>query len=121
MIYAVIDTNVIVSALITKHSDAATYKVLTHITHGDVVPLYNNEIINEYRDVLSRGKFHLTQTEIERIIGYFYAYGIMLDRSLLKGSCQTKATGCSTRYHCQRKIPSLLQGISSTTPSPQGL
>lgn len=85
MIYAVIDTNVVVSALITKHNDAATYKVLTHIVQGDVVPLYNDEIISEYREVLSRGKFHLTKMEIERVIGYFYSYGIMMNKSAFDG------------------------------------
>lgn len=85
MIYAVIDTNVVVSALITKHNDAATYKVLTHIVQGEVVPLYNDEIISEYKEVLSRGKFHLTKMEIERVIGYFYSYGIMMSKSSFDG------------------------------------
>lgn len=81
MIYAVIDTNVIVSALITKHDDAATYRVLTHVAQGDIIPIYNDEIIAEYKDVLNRGKFHLTQFEIDRVLSYFYKHGIVMSRA----------------------------------------
>ncbi len=85
MIYAVIDTNVIVSALITKHSDAATYRVLTHVFQGDIVPFYNDEIIEEYKDVLGRKKFRLSQSEIDSVVGFFYTYGIRMDRTPFHG------------------------------------
>ena len=39
LIYVVIDTNVFVSALITKNKDSATVKVLEAVLCGDVVPL----------------------------------------------------------------------------------
>ena len=35
-------------------------KVLKAVTDGNLVPLYNREIIDEYRDVLSRKKFPFT-------------------------------------------------------------
>lgn len=81
MIYAVIDTNVVVSALITKHRDAATYKVMQYIVDGLVAPLYDDDIIKEYREVLERGKFIVTQSEIDRVIDYFYKYGIKMNRT----------------------------------------
>lgn len=80
MIYAVIDTNVIVSALITKHHESATFKVLYHVISGDIVPLYNDGIIEEYRDVLSRKKFHLTNSEVNDTIDYFLSKGLYMDR-----------------------------------------
>lgn len=46
--YAVIDTNVLISALLSKNSDAATVKVLRAIIDGRIVPLYHNEILAEY-------------------------------------------------------------------------
>jgi predicted nucleic acid-binding protein len=52
MICAVIDTNVIVSALITHNSAAATVAVVEHILSGDITPVYNEEILNEYDEVL---------------------------------------------------------------------
>ena len=49
MIYAVIDTNVLVSAFITKNLKASTSKVLNAVLAGEIVPVYNEEIIEEYR------------------------------------------------------------------------
>ena len=60
MIYAVIDTNVFVSALFSKNINVATVKVLDAIFQGKIVPLYNDEIIAEYEEVLHRSKFHYT-------------------------------------------------------------
>ena len=42
MIYAVIDTNVFVSALFSKNINVATVKVLDAIFQGKIVPLYND-------------------------------------------------------------------------------
>ena len=60
-IYAVIDTNVIVSALLARNPEAATVKVLEAFFHGRVVPLVNDEIIKEYADVLHRPKFRFPE------------------------------------------------------------
>lgn len=76
MIYAVIDTNVVVSALITKNPNAATVKVLEAVLEGDVVPVYNSAILEEYDEVLRRKKFHLDESIIESIINYFKAFGL---------------------------------------------
>ena len=51
MIHAVIDTNVLVSALLTSKSDTATVQVLEAIMNGQIIPLYNEEIISEYEIV----------------------------------------------------------------------
>ena len=53
--YAVIDTNVIVSALLKWNSVPGV--VLQAVFNGFVVPVYNDEILNEYRNVLNRPKF----------------------------------------------------------------
>ena len=60
--YAVIDTNVIVSALISKKAESYPLSVMAHVYSGVIIPVFNNEIINEYKDVLSREKFHLNQS-----------------------------------------------------------
>lgn len=65
MIYAVIDTNVFVSALFTSNIEAATVKVLNVMLQGRIVPLYNEEIFDEYRDVLSRAKFHFSLNKVK--------------------------------------------------------
>ena len=72
MIYAVIDTNVIVSAYITKNLTAATSRVWAAVLQGKIVPVYNDEIIDEYMEVLHRKKFniheHLIKWAIDRVL-----------------------------------------------------
>lgn len=72
MIYAVIDTNVIVSAYITKNLTAATSKVWEAVLQGRITPIYNDEIIDEYNEVLRRKKFdipeHLIKWAIDRVL-----------------------------------------------------
>ena len=49
-VYAVIDTNVLVSALFSVHPDSATVIIRDKISDGTIVPLYNEEIFDEYRE-----------------------------------------------------------------------
>ena len=76
MIYAVIDTNVFISALITKNSGAATVQVLNAVMQGDIVPLYHQDILAEYNEVLHRSKFHLTENIIQVLISSVIKYGV---------------------------------------------
>ncbi len=48
MVYAVIDTNIFVSALITHNSNASTARVLENLLLHRIIPLYNDDIIKEY-------------------------------------------------------------------------
>lgn len=75
-IYAVIDTNVIVSALITKNTNSATLKVIEALFTGRITPLYHQDIIDEYKEVLSRPKFHIKQQTIDIIINSILTNGI---------------------------------------------
>ena len=45
MVYAVIDTNTFVSALITHNSNASTARVLESLFLHRIIPLYNDDII----------------------------------------------------------------------------
>ena len=62
--FAVFDTNVLVSAMITHNSDSATVKVLEQVVKGHIVPLFNDEILLEYQEVLHRDKFNLREDDI---------------------------------------------------------
>lgn len=53
-IYAVIDTNVLVSALLAKRPDSASVQILEKLFSGDIIPMYNEEIVAEYVEVHSR-------------------------------------------------------------------
>jgi putative PIN family toxin of toxin-antitoxin system len=68
MIYAVIDTNVFVSALLSHHSDAATVQVVEAISLEGIRPLYNGEIFAEYEEVLGRTKFRFPASSISTIL-----------------------------------------------------
>ena len=75
-IIAVIDTNVLVSALISKHCDSATVLILDSIFYDIITPLYNDEILNEYNSVLRRSKFDFSEERITRTIETIKAKGI---------------------------------------------
>ena len=66
--YAVIDTNVFISALLSKRADAATVRVIDAMFDGRIVPLYHEDILAEYDEVLHRSKFHFKEETIQLII-----------------------------------------------------
>ena len=78
-IYAVIDTNVIVSALLSHYDDTATVVIMRKIIRGEVIPLYNESILNEYIEVLNRKKFSFTESMISATLKVIKDYGIILD------------------------------------------
>ena len=78
--YAVIDTNVIVSAMLSSNPASNPAKVFHAVLNGRVLPLYNDEILDEYQKVLSRPKFPFKQTDISAIIQLFRKLGIDSDR-----------------------------------------
>ena len=80
MIYAVIDTNVFVSALFTSNIEAATVKVLNAVLQGRIVPLYNEEIFGEYIDVLTRAKFHFSPSTVNQYLKIIREMGIPAER-----------------------------------------
>ena len=81
MVYAVVDTNVLVSALWTKNPLAATKRVLDLLLAGEIVPLYNAEVVEEYRDVLNRPKFPFDAQEVDDLIGFILEIGVDTERT----------------------------------------
>ena len=79
--YAVADTNVLVSALLSKKSDSATVLVINRILLGDVIPLYSNETMKEYREVLARPKFKFEPSAVEYILSALERFGIQVEPS----------------------------------------
>lgn len=81
--YAVFDTNVLVAALLTSNASSPTVELLNHILDRTIIPVYNEEIINEYTEVLSRGKFGFSAQRIEAVINAIRS-GIAADRTPAK-------------------------------------
>lgn len=81
MIYAVVDTNVFVSSFITKNPESPTKKVVELILDGKIIPLFDEDILAEYNEVLKRSKFHISSSEIDDIIKRIKECGISTSRT----------------------------------------
>ena len=79
--YAVIDTNVLVSAMLSSKEDAATVQVISRMLRGEIIPIYSNAITEEYRNVLCRRKFGFEEKLIDYLIASVEKYGILVDPS----------------------------------------
>ena len=86
MIYAVIDTNVLVSALLTHNLGVATATVLDSIAKGDITCVYNEDILMEYREVLHRPKFKFPERKIDSLLTFITQKGIHSDRVPFDGA-----------------------------------
>lgn len=80
--YAVIDTNVLVSALLSGKDDTATVQVLGKVIIGEIIPIYSSVITKEYREVLSRKKFGFSGDLVEYLMSAVEKYGILIEPSL---------------------------------------
>lgn len=79
-IHAVIDTNVLISALISKKKDSATVLLLEKLFDGVLTPVYNHEILKEYMEVMNRTKFHLDQNDIVQLLNTIIESGVQSER-----------------------------------------
>lgn len=77
MYYAVIDTNVLVSALLNINSNPG--KVLLSVFNGETCPLLNAEIVAEYRDVLAREKFHFPTETVDIVMSRLVAVSMNIN------------------------------------------
>ena len=66
--YAVLDTNVIVSALLSSKADSATVQVLQKLFSDSFCPVISKEIMAEYTVVLHRAKFHFSPAIVEDLL-----------------------------------------------------
>lgn len=73
----VIDTNILVSSLLSK--DGVPAKLIYMVLNNQIIPCFDFRIIEEYKKVLKRPKFGFTDSEINDLIGaienigYIYA------------------------------------------------
>ncbi|MCR5468149.1 MAG: putative toxin-antitoxin system toxin component, PIN family [Lachnospiraceae bacterium] len=75
--YVVIDTNVIVSAMLKWTSVPGS--ILEFALGGIIIPVLNDDIIREYRQVLMRDKFHLTKDIVDDVIAALEDQGEYID------------------------------------------
>ncbi len=65
--YVVIDTNVLVSAMLNWNSVPGN--IMKLVFDGPIIPVFNADILKEYHEVLLRPKFHLTYEIVESVLG----------------------------------------------------
>lgn len=75
--FAVIDTNVLVSAMLKWQSVPGN--VMEFVLDGFIIPVLNKEIVAEYRTVLARSKFRLDEEIITDIIDSLENVGFYVD------------------------------------------
>ncbi len=76
MIKVVIDTNVLVSALLTPSGNPA--RVLDHVLNGTIKLCYDSRIITEYQDVLFRPKFGFDKKAVKQLVEYLIFTGFSI-------------------------------------------
>ena len=82
-IYAVIDTNVLVSALFSISGNSSPSIIIRKIIDGVITPLYNEDILSEYEEVLNRAKFPFRKADIEWLISTILDFRISLGRTAI--------------------------------------
>ena len=75
--YAVIDTNVLISAMLKWNSVPGN--VLEFTFSGTIIPVLNEHIVREYREVLSRPKFKFTKDIIDTVVNEIERLGVYID------------------------------------------
>jgi putative PIN family toxin of toxin-antitoxin system len=83
MIRAVIDTNVLVSALISPSGNEAL--LLLAVKQGLVRPCFSRAVLKEYSEVLARPKFAFSQDEITALIDLLQLQGELVRPARLSG------------------------------------
>lgn len=71
--YVVIDTNVIVSALLKENSNPN--KIVKLVFSSVIVPIFSESILREYREVLKRPKFDFPEELVDKFIARLEKYG----------------------------------------------
>ncbi|MDR2672948.1 MAG: putative toxin-antitoxin system toxin component, PIN family [Coriobacteriales bacterium] len=72
----VIDTNVLVSALLNP--DGTPARVLSLFLNGKVEACYDSRILHEYKEVLARPKFPFEQVDIDALVNTFERDGFVI-------------------------------------------
>ena len=75
-IYAVIDTNVLVSAFLK--SNTVPRSVIDYVFAGIVTPVYDDGIIAEYIEVLNRPKFHFPEDAVTLTVNKIKETGLKI-------------------------------------------
>ena len=91
MIYVVYDTNVIVSSFLKTESIPAKVIDYFYSDIKTIIPLYSLEILNEYKEVLSRSKFNIREIRINDLLDELTSVGEKMDISDIEADLTDKS------------------------------
>jgi putative PIN family toxin of toxin-antitoxin system len=115
----VLDTNIIVSALLNSNGIPA--KVLALVLNGKIKILYDNRIIFEYIDVLSRKDFGFDNETINDLIGCFKNDGEFVNSEYIPIQFIDEADKKFYEVHKSGKSQYLITGNIKHFPKEQGI
>lgn len=75
--FVVIDTNIIVSALLSSKNDSATVQVMEKVFRQEIKPIYSKEIFAEYTNILNRSKFRFSKELVDYMLLAIKQFGIL--------------------------------------------
>lgn len=75
----VIDTNVLVSALLSSHDDSATVIIVSLVLKGCVTLIITSRILAEYEEVLRRRKFRFPEENVSELLDVLKRKAIEID------------------------------------------
>lgn len=78
--YAVIDTNVLVSSMLTSNPDSTIARIVNSVRQDVIIPMYDELILDEYRAVLSRDCFSFSEERVRELLDLIKIKGINCER-----------------------------------------
>lgn len=77
--YVVLDTNILVSSLLKDDKDSSINKLLDCVLQNKAIPIYTDDIYEEYKEVLNRVQFMFPSYKIGKILNIIKKYGIKIN------------------------------------------
>ncbi|MBI1882673.1 MAG: putative toxin-antitoxin system toxin component, PIN family [Chlamydiae bacterium] len=115
----VLDTNVLVSSILTP--GGTCHRVVQLLLRGDVELCVDDRICNEYREVLTRGKFSLSNQSVDDFLDALLDQALLVlpqvipdrfldetDRAFIEvavtGHVEVLVTGNARHFHAAKKL-----------------
>ena len=105
MVYAVIDTNVLVAAAKSHKPDSSASKVLSLVFSGIIQPLVCDEILEEYEGILELPVLAIPKDVSEAILTKFKKDGINPGKHHHPKITLIRQTECFMKYPFLLKMP----------------
>ena len=83
MIYAVVDTNVLVSAMLKPKSIPG--QIIAEVLTGRIIPILNDAMLEEYEEVLQREKFHFDDKKVRILLEELCKRAVFVEGEQVEG------------------------------------